>query len=421
MIVLCSVNKLLMTKRIALTRKTAKITKSSYGNEKYFSVRRLELGGFAGLAARLTALTEQRHVFIVRGAPLPGTNRERCRRLLHPDGDDAATFADAPRHWFAIDADKVPAPQHVDFIGDPDGAIEWLIDQLAPELHEASCWWQFTASQGLLGTGHTLSARLWFWSSVPVDCADLKRWGSAANKAAGRKIVDTGLYTAVQPHYVASPIFEGMPDPVPRRCGVRHGLDEAVLLVVPDPGPADPQSYGEGGFVGRGVEAFVDEIGGERGFRAPMVGAIASYFATNGPDADPAAIKARVRQAIRAAPNGGRNDDDIERYCSECHLNEIIGWVRQRERANPRPKRATADLGAVADAVPVAEERTNAVRAIAASLIRCDCIPARLALSLAEAWNEQHCSPPLPRDQVRAIVNILAGRQAVRVESRNGR
>jgi hypothetical protein len=420
MIVLYSVNKLLMTKRITLTRKTAKITKSCYGNEKFFSVRTLELGGFPRLAARLTALTEQRHVFIVRGEPLPGTNRERCRRLLHTDGDDAATFGDAPRHWFAVDADKVPAAEHVDIVGDPDGAIEYLIGLLPPELREASCWWQFTTSQGLPGTDGALSARLWFWSHEPVDCAALKRWGGAANKAAGRKVVDTGLYTAVQPHYVASPIFEGIPDPVPRRFGIRRGLDAAVLLVVPDPTPTDPENYGDGGFVGRGVEAFLAEIGGERRFRAPMVGAIASYFATNGPDANPNTIKARVRQAIVAAPPGGRSDADLERYLSDRHLNEIVGWVRQHERANPRRNRAPVDLGVVAEAVLVAEERTGAVRAIAAALIRCDSIPARLALALTEAWNEQHCSPPLAREQVRNIVNTLAGRQAVRVESRNG-
>lgn len=112
---------------------------------------------------------------------------------------------------------------------------------------------------------------------------------------------------------------------------------------------------------------------------------------------------------------------EIKRYIGDRHLNDIIGWVRARERANPKPSLARPDLNAIAASVPVAEERASTVRAIAASLIRCDSIPARLALSLAEAWNEEHCAPPLPRDQVRAIVNTLAGRQAARVESRNGR
>jgi hypothetical protein len=424
MTVLCSVNRLLMTKNISLHRKTGKVIKSAYGNEKHFSVRTVELAGFTDLAARLTTMTAQRHAFVVRGEPLPDTNREKTRRLLHPDLEtgEAATFMGAARTWFAIDLDKIKRPVAMDPVVDPEGAIEHLIGLLPPELHDASCWWQFTCSQNLPGCADTLSARLWFWNREPLDDASLTRWALAANKAAGRKLVDPALYRAVQPHYTADPIFEGgMVDPVPRRCGTRAGLDESVSLVIPEPDPADPHSYTAGGFVGLGVDAFLAEIGGDRGFRAPMVSAIASYFALDGPDADPGLIKDRVRRAIVATPNGGRSDNDIKRYLSDRHLNEIIGWVRQHERANPHPRRAAADLKTVANSVPVAEERASAVRAIAASLIRCDSIPARLALSLAEAWNEEHCAPPLPRDQVRAIVNALAGRQAARVESRNGR
>lgn len=422
--VLYSVNRLMMTKVIRLHRKTGKVVKSAYGNEKHFSVRTVELAGFTDLAARLTTMTAQRHAFVVRGESLPDTNREKTRRLLHPDLEtgEAATFMGAARTWFAIDLDKIKRPVAIDPVVDPEGAIEHLIGLLPPEVHDASCWWQFTCSQNLPGCADTLSARLWFWNRESLDDASLARWALAANKAAGRKLVDPALYRAVQPHYTADPIFEGgMVDPVPRRSGTRAGLDESVSLVIPEPDPADPESYGAGGFVGLGVDAFLAQIGEERGFRSPMVGAIASYFAINGPDADPAPIKVKVRQAIIAAPRGGRSDAEIARYLSDRHLNDIVGWVRQHESANPRQKRAAADLKTTADSVPVAEERASAVRAIAASLIRCDSIPARLVLSLAAAWNENHCSPPLPRDQVRAIVNALAGRQAARVESRNGR
>lgn len=177
--------------------------------------------------------------------------------------------------------------------------------------------------------------------------------------------------------------------------------------------------------MGIGDDGFLSQIGTEAGFRSGIVGAIASYFAANGPDANPEIIKARLRQVIVAAPRGGRSDQDINRYLSDRHLNDIIGWVRTRERANLHqkavPATPAARLKSLATAVPVASERVPAVRDIAARLIRCDSIPACLALSLAQAWNGTQCSPPLPRDQVRAIVNDLAGRQAARVEAGNGR
>ena len=424
--VLYSVNKL-MTKRVRRNRKSGKLITSSYGREKFFRVRTVRLGGFSALAALLARLTGERYAFVVRGEPLAETNRGKARRLLYddPETGDRATFGEAARHWFAVDLDKIPAPASTDPVNDPHGTIDYLIGLLPPELHDASCWWQFTTSQGLPKTESTLSARLWFWSQTPVDDAGLTRWAIAANTAAGRRIADRTLYSAVQPHYVANPLFDGLVDPLPLRCGIRRGLDESTTLIIPEPDLADHYDHGGGGFVGVGVDGFLGQIGTETGFRFGMVGAIASYFATNGHDANPETIKARLRQAIVAAPRGRRSDQEINRYVSERHLNDIIGWVRTRERANLHqtavPATPAARLKSLATAVPAASERVPAVRDIAARLIRCDSIPACLALSLAQAWNGTHCSPPLPRDQVRAIVNDLAGRQAARVEAGNGR
>jgi hypothetical protein len=415
MTVLESLSNLLMTKRIRRHPRTGLVIKSNYANEKLFRVRTIRLGGFAELASCLGRLCRQHHAFVVRGEPLPGTDREKTRRLVHddPETGDCATFAPTPRHWFAVDIDKVTAPSLTDVAGDPDDAIDYLIGLLPPELRDASCWWQFTTSQGLPGGEDALNARLWFWSRVPLDDAGLVRWAAAANKAAGRKLIDPVLYRPVQPHYVASPIFEGMSDPVPRRCGIRRGLEEEVSLVIPEADLADPYAYGNGGFVGIGVAGYLEQIGGELGFRAPMVAAVASYFASNGADADPEPLKSRLREAFSNAPRGGRSDHDIGRYLGDRHLNDIIGWVRARERSKPR--KPFSGLKAIADAVPVGAERTVAVHAIAAALIRCERIPSRLALALVQSWNDQHCAPPLSGAEVCRIVDDLARRETIRL------
>jgi hypothetical protein len=153
-----------------------------------------------------------------------------------------------------------------------------------------------------------------------------------------------------------------------------------------------------------------------------MVAAIASYYGTNGADADPGAIKSRVRQAIVDAPRGGRTDHEIDGYLGDRHLNDIVGWARSRERTKlPRPKQTFRNLAAIAEAVPVGGERTTSVRAIAAALIRCDSIPTRLTLALEQSWSDQHCSPPLPGTEVRRIVNDLARREATRLGGNDGR
>ena len=424
MIVLFSVSRLYATKRIRRDRKTDKVIVNGYGKETFFSVTTVDLTGFPHLCRYLETLTQRSTMFVIRGEPLSDTDRKKTRRLIHadPETGECPTFEPAARLWFAVDIDKVRKPAAIDPVADPEGAIEYLIGLLPPELHDASCWWQFTCSQNLPGNEETLSARLWFWLTEPLDDAALTRWGRAANKSAGHKLIDDSIYRAIQPHYVANPIFEdGILDPLPRRHGIRAGLDEAVTLVIPDPDPADPESCGREGFIGRGVDAYLGDIGGDRGFRHGMMGAIASYYATNGPDADPETIRALVRNAILNAPGGQRSDRDIDRYCSDGHLNEMIGWVRQRERQNPkREHRHRPNLEAIALSVPVAEERAPAVRAIADKLLRCKSIPPQMALALTEAWNEQHCSPPLPCNQVRGFVNTLAGRFANR-ERNNGR
>jgi hypothetical protein len=414
--VLCSISSLAATKRIRRDHKTGKIVTTSYGRESHFQVKRVDLNGFDHLCKCLDKLTERPFAFVIRGEPVPGTDLDKTRRLVHPDPEtgDPATFAEAERSWFAVDIDKARKPVAIDPVADPEGAIEHLIGLLPPEMHDASCWWQFTCSQCLPGCEETLSARLWFWLFDPLDDASLTRWALSANKAFGSRLIDPSLYRAVQPHYVADPIFDGMPDPLPRRHGVRIGLDNAVSPLIPEPSAEDPYVGGEG-YVGIGVAGHLAEIGGERGFRAPMVSAIAAYFTANGPEANPAPIKARIREAIDRVDSGGRTAAELARYCSDRHLNDIVGWVRARERVNPRPVTPTQTpsefLQSLGSSVPVGGERVKATRAIAQHLLRQRFLNPHLAVSLVEAWNQVHCTPPLPAEQVRAIATALAERE----------
>jgi hypothetical protein len=329
----------LATKQIRPEPKTGKLIVTGYGRARYFSVQEQPIADLMSLSAALGNLTRAPLCFVIRGAPLPGIDRARCRRLRYPDPQtgEAATFTEAPRHWFAVDLDKLARPVTVDPLAEPADAIEYLIGLLPPELHDASCWWQWTSSQSLPGHTETLSARLWFWSVDPVSDAELTRWSRSTNQRAGFRLIDPCLYRAVQPHYIAAPIFAGMRDPLPRRHGVRQGLHDAVTLVIPEPDRGN--HYAGGGMIGRGVSAYLDEIGGDRGFRAPILSAVASYFAINGPGADRQTIKQLIREAIDAAPSGGRPEVDLERYQSDQHLDEMAQWCAQQEAAKP-PRRS---------------------------------------------------------------------------------
>jgi hypothetical protein len=418
--VLTSVSDLYATKRIRSDRKTGKVIKTSYGCESHFRVTQVDLTDFDHLCRCLDTLRQRPFAFVIRGEPLPGIDRNKTRRLLHPDPEtgEAATFTAAARHWFAVDIDKVKKPVAIDPATDPDAAIEHLIGLLPPELHDASCWWQFTCCQNLPGYEDTLSARVWFWSLDSLDDAALTRWALAANH--GARLIDPSLYRAVQPHYIAAPIFEGLPDPLPRRHGVRVGLDQAVTLLIPEPSADDAYVAGAG-YVGLGIEGHLAEIGGDCGFRAPMVSAIAAYFAANGPAAGPEPIKARVREAIARADPGERSAADITRYMSDRHLNDIVGWIRARERdkppsAGPAPP-SSEFFQCIGNSVPIGNERIRATRAIAQHLLRQRYLDKHLAVALVQSWNAVHCTPPLPSEQVQALAHEIARSEIRRIDN----
>lgn len=216
--VLHSVGDLYATKRLRRT-KDGKIQNRSYGNAKNFRVRIITVADFPALCAELGELVREPSAFVIRGAPLPGINLNHTRRLVHRDRKtgDEATLAAASHHWFAIDLDHIAAGPLVDPATDPADAVEFLVGLLPGELADASCWWQFTSSQGLPGYEGLISARLWFWSETPLTDAELTRWAKAVNRTA--HLIDPCLYRGVQAHYIAAPIFEGWTDPLPQRSG----------------------------------------------------------------------------------------------------------------------------------------------------------------------------------------------------------
>jgi hypothetical protein len=140
----------LATKQVRLHQRTGQLIITPYGRAKYFRVHERPVDGIGSLATELERLTRAPTAFVIRGAPLPGIDRTRCRRLRYPDPQtgDAATFTDAARRWFAVDLDELARPVAIDAAMDPDGAVEYLIGLLPPELHDATFWWQWTSRQG---------------------------------------------------------------------------------------------------------------------------------------------------------------------------------------------------------------------------------------------------------------------------------
>jgi hypothetical protein len=150
---------------------TGKLRKEGYGKAKFFAVEERQVANIAELGAAIEGLQDERTAFVVRGELVETANATYTRRLLYPGGrtGEPATFRAANRRWIMLDFDGVPCPAWIDPIADPAGAIEYLIGLLPQAFHEASCWWQWSSSQGMDG-GITLSACTSVGLAGPHNC-----------------------------------------------------------------------------------------------------------------------------------------------------------------------------------------------------------------------------------------------------------
>jgi hypothetical protein len=69
----------LATKQIRRQPKTGKLIVMGYGRAKHFSVDERRVDDMPSLASTLDRLTRAPLAFVIRGAPLPGIDRQHCR------------------------------------------------------------------------------------------------------------------------------------------------------------------------------------------------------------------------------------------------------------------------------------------------------------------------------------------------------
>jgi hypothetical protein len=193
-----------------------------------FAVAERPISGIRDLAAALDQVAQDPHALVVRAEPLPGIDRARCRRLLHPHHEDDGsttppTFRDVPRRWAVLDFDRVPGPYRFD-PRDGELAAVYCRSLLPEAFWRCSCWWGLSASAGF---GDGVRIKLAFWIDRPTTGAELARHLKGSP-------VDLATLRPVQPVFVAAPVVEGVRDPIAVRTGLEEDIyDEVVLPELP--------------------------------------------------------------------------------------------------------------------------------------------------------------------------------------------
>lgn len=298
------------------------------------------------LSEALTELEKIPNAFLIRGRLCdPALASQALRRLGSDEGDNFKGHFKTPeqgRHWVLIDVDKLKLPKKLALTKQNLAKVlDWITEQLPPELQGVSFHWQLSSSAGVYGTD-SVSVHFWFWLAHPVPNADVKAWGDAFNASSKRLKIDLTLFRHVQPHYTAAPIFEGLPDPFPQRSGLTRKERDAATIVATasltptegvrrPPGKTSTAPKGASGF-----EAIVASIGdhpGGAGFRLPLLRAAASYVSTHGAEnTDPQELYERLRSAVLGAD------------CSD-HTAQEIAERASRETIMPMIKSAMKKFG----------------------------------------------------------------------------
>lgn len=232
------------------------------------------------------------------------------------------TLAEQAHHWLLVDLDS-HRPEHT-----AGSAADWAQLALADlGLTGTACWYQATGSARIKPG---LRLRLAFWLDKPLTNEQLKPW-----LASWPVKLDRSLYTPSQPHYLAPPMFEGVPDPFEGepRSGVLPGTD----LRVPEDPSARNAAQDELDAACRSLRRTPE--GERRNKLNSLAFRLASRFAAD--ELSPDTIRDRLSQTANQAGLGGAEIQttlaNALRDGQSKHAQDRAGWraklARDREGA----------------------------------------------------------------------------------------
>jgi hypothetical protein len=138
-----------------------------------------------------------------------------------------------------IDVDDLPAPDWLS--ASPDAseltrAVEYATDHLPPCFRDATTFYQWSSSAGLVDEGETyrpgwehLRLHLFYWCSRRACSESVREWLKGYHEDHDVPI-DWRVFNPVQPHFVSPPKFRNGPDPLPKRSGLLRGWHDEVTL-----------------------------------------------------------------------------------------------------------------------------------------------------------------------------------------------
>ena len=227
---------------IILTKRHRKDGTDSYGDAKWYSFQEREVGSLSDLAEVIDSIADSPSKavildqFVGAATAAKATHNEepvfnkktgKVRRVIEAFRDEPTNVACFDIDgWLGNDTSEIDP---LGWVSDPESAIvSWVEAYLPSEFQNVDFYWQVSSSAGLK---EGVRAHVWFWLKDKVTKPQVAAWVEAAINA--ESTVDKSLYSRVRIHYTATPIFDGVDDPVTVRSGVYDSMmsDEVAVSI----------------------------------------------------------------------------------------------------------------------------------------------------------------------------------------------
>jgi len=191
-------------------------------HQSLFYPSQFECNDIKSLAAGIHNLEDQPNKFIIHGQPVAPITGQRINRRKHETKGKAkpSIMPHASVPFFTVDIDNLPLARlgYDDKSVITDAAIEPLVgritEQFLTDFIGVSYYAQFSASCGWKDDAQkTVKIHIWWWLDHARDLGDIKTYAKQINASAGFTLLDTAIYQAVQPLYIAAPIFPNVLQP----------------------------------------------------------------------------------------------------------------------------------------------------------------------------------------------------------------
>jgi hypothetical protein len=263
--------------------------------------------------------------FVIRGRAIDAAGEIHRRKWA----GEGVPLEDIRRKWIMVDIDKPVCDPRDDWQDNPAELVKEIVRKALPdEFHNAGVVWQWSSSMGV--KPGTIKVHLWFRLNTAIDSNTAKLWLSPWGMYHDDSVLRTG-----QPHYTATPVFEGMDDPVRERIGMIEGPD----VGVPDIDEMDtfPDFVGGKRVVGRGYEYYRDQIGIQN-FHIAMHAAVGAFISKNWPDPDIDWLREDLRQRVMTCNAPGRTQEERQHRAGD-HLDKLIEWTILKQTENAERQR----------------------------------------------------------------------------------